>query len=389
MEMVEGESLSEAMRRDGRLQVDDAAGYMLQAARGLQYAHERGIVHRDIKPANLMINRQGIVKIADMGLAKRIADADIVSAPTVGSSERGPRRGPVAPATGTSTGGLRGGAAAELTQASVAMGTPAYMAPEQGEDAGSVDGRADQYSLGCTLYYLCTGHAPFDGTTAQEIISKHKSEPLPPLGQYLQNVPRAIEGLVSKMLAKAAGAALPLDAGSHPRAGTFPRHRQREGAVYAAGTSSGGSGGAVRGVLRGADAGQAPDGDAGIPDCAARAAVIGIILALVGRRHRLRRRRPGAGRHDGAGELRHRRRADEGISVSAAAQRHPRHDGEGLGPDGRRALAGITVFWLLGWLLYWIFFAVVGVGLAVAYQKVVAGPLRAERAESIDNEGRC
>ena len=74
MEYVPGRSLGDMIKKDGRLQIDDAAGYVLQAARGLKYAHDQGIIHRDIKPANMMVNENGIVKIADMGLAKMVSD---------------------------------------------------------------------------------------------------------------------------------------------------------------------------------------------------------------------------------------------------------------------------------------------------------------------------
>src|SRR5438132_6893355 len=128
MEYVDGTTLGRLLARKGPLEPRTAVGYILQAARGLQFAHERGMVHRDIKPDNLMLNTRGIVKVADLGLVKlrRVAD------------EAGPAPGA----------GLRAAAAAAVTQAHVAMGTPAYMAPEQANDSATVDARADVYSLG-------------------------------------------------------------------------------------------------------------------------------------------------------------------------------------------------------------------------------------------------
>jgi hypothetical protein len=184
MEFVRGESLSQMVRRDGRLQVDDAAAYVLQAARGLKYAHDQGIIHRDIKPDNLMVNEHGVVKIADMGLAKRI-----------GALEKAPAGGgPVSTATAPED--------AHLTRADIAMGTPAYIAPEQARDAGSAGAQADQYSLGCTLYYLCAGATPYSGKTAFELISKHLNEPFTPLDVHVSNVPPALSVILTRMLEK-------------------------------------------------------------------------------------------------------------------------------------------------------------------------------------------
>ncbi len=185
MEFVKGDNLGSMTRRDGKLSIEDATGYVLQAARGLKYAHERGIIHRDIKPDNLMVNEHGVVKIADMGLAK-----------IQGSVER---------SYGLDTQDieeLKNQAYSELTAVNVAMGTPAYMAPEQGRDASKVDHRADQYSLGCTLYYLIAGKAPFTGKTTFEVISKHMSEPVVPIDTLVKNVPRELSYIIEKMLSK-------------------------------------------------------------------------------------------------------------------------------------------------------------------------------------------
>jgi len=173
------------IKGEGRLQLDDAAGYILQAARGLKYAHELGIIHRDIKPDNLMVNEHGVVKIADMGLAKwhkHKEKSDVLDE--------------------TKQKKLQDMAYSNLTQANSAMGTPSYMSPEQAKDAASVDSRADEYSLGCTLYYMCAGKAPFSGTTVFELISKHLHEPITPLDVHVHGVPPTFAKIIEKMLEK-------------------------------------------------------------------------------------------------------------------------------------------------------------------------------------------
>ncbi|MDH3585285.1 MAG: protein kinase, partial [Phycisphaerae bacterium] len=156
MEYVRGTALSDRIRRDGAMDPEEAAGYVLQAARGLKFAHDHGMIHRDIKPDNLLLNEEGIVKVADLGLVK-----------TPNESEADTGTGP-AP-TGVSTD-------ANVTAASATMGTPAYMAPEQARDAATVDHRADIYSLGCTFYALLTGRVVFEGDTAAEVITRHATD---------------------------------------------------------------------------------------------------------------------------------------------------------------------------------------------------------------------
>jgi MFS family permease len=156
----------------GRLEPQEAVSLVLQAARGLAFAHEHGIIHRDIKPDNLMLNRQGIVKVADLGLVKQIGSPE-PAAPA------GRTRDDAAVETApppTESGSLSSAAAAQITQVSQMMGTPAYMPPEQAVDAKSADARADIYSLGCTLYHLVVGHPPFGGKTLKEVLEAHKTE---------------------------------------------------------------------------------------------------------------------------------------------------------------------------------------------------------------------
>src|SRR5262249_33241491 len=121
MEYVDGKDLGQVVKQFGPLPVTQACDYARQAALGVQHAHEKGLVHRDIKPANLLVGREGVVKLLDMGLA-RLGDSF--------NTERG------------------------LTQLGQVVGTPDYLAPEQAIDARKVDIRADLYALGGTLYYL-------------------------------------------------------------------------------------------------------------------------------------------------------------------------------------------------------------------------------------------
>ena len=143
MEYVPGKDLQSIIKTDGPLDFEEAVGYIAQAAAGLEHAHQAGMIHRDVKPANLLVDLSMTVKILDMGLALMRDDSELAS----------------------------------LTHANKVsvLGTADYLAPEQALDSHGVDARADIYALGCTLYYLLTGHAPFpEGTLAQRI-AKHQS----------------------------------------------------------------------------------------------------------------------------------------------------------------------------------------------------------------------
>ena len=199
MEFVDGRSLGELLKKKGKLPASEAVGYVIQAARGLKFAHDRGMVHRDIKPDNLMLNSEGLVKVADLGLVKTrsMNHADDATAPDAPANER----------TASGSGNRSGlGSVADVTRVGSTMGSPYYMAPEQCRDATSVDGRADVYSLGCTLYAFLAGRAPFTGTTAVELISKHLSEPPPPLQKVATDVPKELAVIVDRTLAKDPGA---------------------------------------------------------------------------------------------------------------------------------------------------------------------------------------
>jgi len=171
MELIEGRDLSAIVKQDGPLPVDTAVNYILQAARGLDAAHAEGIVHRDIKPANLLLDKRGIVKILDMGLARL---------------------------SGTSDGGQR----ADLTSTGTIMGTVDYMAPEQALDTKSADARADIYALGCSLFYLLTGKAIYDGDTLMKKLLAHREQPVPSLCVVRPEVPAHLDAIFQRMIAK-------------------------------------------------------------------------------------------------------------------------------------------------------------------------------------------
>jgi serine/threonine protein kinase len=173
MEYVDGPDLGKLVKQ-GPLPLEKALAYIAQAARGLEYAHAEGVVHRDIKPANLLLSSKGVVKILDLGIA-RLAE---VSDPTGASTQP------------------------ELTQAGAILGTVDFMAPEQAIDSKTADHRADIYSLGCTLYFLLTGSAPYAGKNVVEKIVAHREREVPSLRALRPDAPPGLEDLVRRMMAK-------------------------------------------------------------------------------------------------------------------------------------------------------------------------------------------
>jgi len=163
LEFVEGGNLSSYLEKKGFLSVEEASTILIPVARGLAHAHDRGIVHRDLKPANILLTREHVPKISDFGIAK------------ISQSS-------------------------ELTQAGAVLGSPVYMSPEQCS-GGSVDFRADIYSLGITLYKLLTGRVPFEGDTST-VMARHIFEQPPALSEIHDGIPPEVENLISQMLAK-------------------------------------------------------------------------------------------------------------------------------------------------------------------------------------------
>ena len=183
MEWVRGGPLDELVKEKGTLEPKLAAGYILQAARGLLVAHRNGMVHRDIKPANLLLSDEGVLKVADLGLVKiaDLPDPDSdVGATSVDYSQSG----------------------TQVTMQGTAVGTPAYMAPEQGLDAANVDHRADIYSLGCTLFYLLSGRPPFNGSVVSEVMEQHANQPVPDIQSVNSRVPSQLEQIICRSMPK-------------------------------------------------------------------------------------------------------------------------------------------------------------------------------------------
>ena len=177
MEFVDGVDLSDTVKQRGPLPIAEACDFIRQAAEGLQYAHDRGMVHRDIKPHNLMVTRDKVVKILDFGLASLT-----------------PQATPDEPISEDADG--------NLTIAGAIMGTPDFISPEQALDARKVDGRSDIYSLGATLYHLLSGRVPFaEGSVMHKLKSHAQVEP-DSLKTLRNDLPDELVTIVSKMMAK-------------------------------------------------------------------------------------------------------------------------------------------------------------------------------------------
>ncbi len=169
MPYVEGESLRDRLRRERQLPVEDALRIAREAADALHYAHEHGVIHRDIKPENLLITRDGHTLVVDFGIARSLASAE-----------------------------------EKLTETGLAVGTPAYMSPEQAAGDRGLDARTDLYSLATVLYEMLAGEGPFTGATAQAVIAKRLSGEIPRVRQVRPSVPEAVERAIERALAPVA-----------------------------------------------------------------------------------------------------------------------------------------------------------------------------------------
>ena len=201
MPFVKGESLRARLTRNGELSVQEALHLLRDVASALAYAHAEGVVHRDIKPENILLSG-GVAVVADFGVAKAM---DV--AVTEGGSAR-----------------------SGLTSLGVALGTPAYMSPEQATADPNVDHRADIYAFGCVAYEMFAGRSPFAGRPPQQLLAAHVSEMPEPLLKRRASVPPALAALVMKCLEKRAGdrpqsadeLIVALDTIGTPTAGTNP-----------------------------------------------------------------------------------------------------------------------------------------------------------------------
>ncbi len=166
MPFVEGESLRDRLKREGALPLDDALRIGREVADALAYAHSQGVVHRDIKPGNILLVG-GHAVVADFGIAM-----------------------------------AAGGEVDPFTELGLAIGTPAYMSPEQGGGEGPLDGRTDLYSLGCVVYEMLTGKPPFTGQSPQAIMARHATADAPPVRVARPSVPVGVDAAVHRALAK-------------------------------------------------------------------------------------------------------------------------------------------------------------------------------------------
>ena len=208
MPHVSGESLRQRLEREGRLAVPSAVRIACQMGLALDYAHRNGVIHRDIKPENILLDGDQAI-VADFGIA---------TAREAASDDR-------------------------LTEAGLAVGTPAYMSPEQAGGAAQVDGRSDVYSLACVLYEMLSGQPPFTGPTPQAVMAQQVLATLPGIRTRRPDVPEGVERALAKALAKeptdrfatAQELTVALEEAGGPSPGRRPASRRRAAALLAAG----------------------------------------------------------------------------------------------------------------------------------------------------------
>ncbi|NNM03506.1 MAG: serine/threonine protein kinase, partial [Gemmatimonadetes bacterium] len=167
MPYLEGESLRARLDREGQLSLEAALEITREVAEALAYAHGEGVVHRDVKPENILLTGEHAL-LADFGIAQALAK----------------------------TGSVR------LTETGVSVGTPAYMSPEQASGEGAVDGRSDQYALGCVLYEMLGGQPPFTGSTGASVIRQHLATDPQSLLIFRPGLPEHVAVTVKRLLAK-------------------------------------------------------------------------------------------------------------------------------------------------------------------------------------------
>ena len=167
MEYVEGKTLYDDLAKGKVFNESEALEIVLQLSNALSHAHSLGLIHRDVKPKNIMINKDGVVKLADMGLARETSDIK----------------------------------AAKHEQGK-AFGTPYYIAPEQIRGLVDIDGRADIYALGATLFHMVTGRVPFEANTPSDVMKKHLKEPLIPPDHINTALSAGVSEVIEIMMAK-------------------------------------------------------------------------------------------------------------------------------------------------------------------------------------------
>jgi len=170
MEYIDGKTVYDDLAEGKAYPEKQAIDIVTQIGRALEHAHEKGFVHRDVKPKNIMLTRDGVAKLADMGLARAVSDAD-----------------------------------AAVAEAGRAYGTPYYISPEQIRGEYQIDQRADIYSLGATFYHMVTGRVPFEGPTPSAVMHKHLKEPLVPPDHLNPALSSGVAEVVEMMMAKDRG----------------------------------------------------------------------------------------------------------------------------------------------------------------------------------------
>ena len=179
MPYVRGESVRQKLSRQRELPIDEALGIVRQVAAALEHAHAHGLIHRDIKPENILLH-EGEAMVTDFGIALALAGGEAGRVPSgrVGSGED------------------------RLTGTGITLGTPQYMSPEQAAGERTLDARTDVYSLGCVLYELLAGEPPYTGATAQAVMAKRFTDPVPAVRRLRPTVPRTVEQALMRALAR-------------------------------------------------------------------------------------------------------------------------------------------------------------------------------------------
>jgi eukaryotic-like serine/threonine-protein kinase len=167
MELIDGKTVFDDLAAGRTYSEKDALNIIIQVARALEHAAERGFVHRDVKPKNIMITRDSVAKLADMGLARETSDREAAEA-----------------------------------EAGRAYGTPYYISPEQIKGERNIDFRADIYSLGATFYHMVTGKVPFESNTPAAVMHKHLKEPLIPPDHIVPTLSTGLGEVIERMMAK-------------------------------------------------------------------------------------------------------------------------------------------------------------------------------------------